>query len=66
MLSPEPERCMYAIIRVDMSSIEPEKDPGVPGGPGGPGSPRTADCVLLLRYSEMYCRISVEEEKEPV
>ena len=38
---------MYAIIRVEMSSIEPEKVPGIPGGPGGPGGPGILDCRLL-------------------
>lgn len=30
---------MYAMIRVEMSSKDPEKVPGIPGGPGGPGGP---------------------------
>lgn len=33
-----------------MSSIEPEKVPGVPGvpgSPGGPGGPGILDCLLL-------------------
>lgn len=38
---------MYAMIRAEMSSIEPEKVPGIPGGPGGPGGPGTPACLLL-------------------
>lgn len=39
---------MYAMTRVPMSSIEPEKVPGIPGGPGGPGGPGVPACSLLL------------------
>lgn len=83
---------MYAMTCLEISSIEPEKVPGLPGGPGGPGGPVTAVCLtlparstsfmlllcsatlsvcdfaqkaLLLIYSVMYWRISLEEEKEP-
>lgn len=40
-------RCMYAITRAEMSSMEPEKDPGIPGGPGGPGGPGLLVSLLL-------------------
>lgn len=38
---------MYARIRAEMSSKDPEKVAGVPGGPGGPGGP--GDPTSLLR-----------------
>lgn len=38
---------MYAMILVEMSSIEPEKLPGIPGGPGGPGGPGAPLNLLL-------------------
>lgn len=38
---------MYAIIRVEISSKDPEKVPGVPGGPGGPGGPGDPTTLFL-------------------
>lgn len=38
---------MYAIIRVEMSSKDPEKVPGTPGGPGGPGGPGDPTTLFL-------------------
>lgn len=38
---------MYAMILLAMSSIEPEKLPGIPGGPGGPGGPGVPLNLLL-------------------
>lgn len=35
------------MILVEMSSIEPEKLPGIPGGPGGPGGPGAPLNLLL-------------------
>lgn len=43
---------MYAMIRVEISSIEPEKVPGIPGGPGGPGSPGVPTSLLLPAWSK--------------
>lgn len=43
---------MYAIIRVEMSSNEPEKVPGIPGGPGGPGGPGVPVSLLLPAQSK--------------
>lgn len=48
-------RWMYAMIRVEMSSREPEKVPGTPGGPGGPWGPGLPTSLLLAEWTNNTC-----------
>ncbi len=47
---------MYAMMRAEMSSIEPEKLPGIPGGPGGPGGPGFPVCLYLPAQNKKKTR----------
>lgn len=49
---------MYARIRAEMSSKEPEKVAGVPGGPGGPGGPGDPTSLLLPARNTIIDHVS--------
>lgn len=43
------------MIRVEMSSRDPEKVPGSPAGPGGPGGPGLPTSLLLAEKTNRRC-----------
>lgn len=48
------------MIRVEMSSKEPEKVPGTPGGPGGPGGPGLPTSLLLAKRTNTEKHVCVK------